>query len=134
MQSCLLVRASRANIAHFFVRMERRSPRIDAPERRVVSMQSIVVCCSTHLRSLNLFVFCSMLLCQLVRASRANIAHFFVRLRRYEGRGTPSPCTLCQGAEFPEPSALGSLLPFLYWRGVTPICWRNLRTKLLTSP
>ena len=114
MQSCLLVRASRANIAHFFVRMERRSPRIDAPERRIVSMQSIVVCCSTHLRSLNLFVFCSMLLCQLVRASRANIAHFFVRLRRYEGRGTPSPCTPCQGTEFPGPSAFGLLLPFLY--------------------
>ena len=92
MQPCLLVRASRANIAHFFVWMKRRSPGIDALERRGVSIQSIVVCCSTHLRSLNLFVFCSMLLCQLVRASRANIARFFVRLRRYEGRGTPSPC------------------------------------------
>ena len=40
--------------------------------------------------------------CLLVRASRANIARFFVRLRRYEGRGTPSPCTPCQGTEFPR--------------------------------
>ena len=40
--------------------------------------------------------------CLLVRASRANIAHFFVRLRRYEGRGTPSPCPPCQGTEFPR--------------------------------
>ena len=40
--------------------------------------------------------------CLLVRASRANIARFFVRLRRYEGRGTPSPCTPCQGTEFPK--------------------------------